>query len=244
MSRGAHARSRKASRRATGRSAPRRPSARATGIRGGAGSTAKKTADRRKPGDAKKTADRRKPGDAKRLGLPLRRRPKTSAARAGRRNRVPVVLAGLVAFVILLVGFPASALWSQHQQLAAASAQLTELQHQNRVLAEQQHQLSSNAEIARLAREDYQLIPKGQTLFNILPPAGHTSSTGSGTMTGDPGSQPLVAPSNAPSMSPDPGLPPTVTATPPQRGSAATSGTSSGPSTFWSRVSDTLEFWK
>ncbi len=159
-----------------------------------------------------------------------------------------MVLAGLVALVILVVGFPASTLWAQHRQLSAASAQLTELEHQNRVLAEQQHQLSSNTEIARLAREDYQLVAPGQTLFDILPPSGTASSTApNGTTTGDPGNQPVVDPSNAPSMSPDPGLPSTVAATAPQPTSGAGSAPASppaNPSSFWSRVSNTLEFWK
>jgi hypothetical protein len=156
-----------------------------------------------------------------------------------------------VAVVILVVGFPASTLWSQHGQLAAASAQLDGLQHENRVLTEQEHQLSSSAEIARLAREDYQLIPQGQTLFDILPPAGSAGATGGGATTGDPANQPLVDPSDAPSMSPDPGLPPSVSASEGQKGSLGGSGApasgssgSSGPTSFWSRVSDTLEFWK
>jgi cell division protein FtsB len=161
---------------------------------------------------------------------------------------VPVVLAALVAVVILVVGFPASTLWAQHGQLAAASAQLSGLQHQNGMLTEQEHQLSSNAEIARLARQDYQLIPKGQTLFDILPPAGTGSTTTDPATTGDPADQPLVAPSDAPSMSPDPGLPPSVAATSPQTDQGGRSGAAPGspatPSSFWSRVSDTLEFWK
>jgi cell division protein FtsB len=161
---------------------------------------------------------------------------------------VPVVLAALVAVVILVVGFPASTLWAQHGQLAAASAQLSGLQHQNRMLTEQEQQLSSNAEIARLARQDYQLIPKGQTLFDILPPAGTGGATADPAMTGDPADQPLVAPSDAPSMSPDPGLPSSVAATPTQKGSGGAPGSAPGtprtPSSFWSRVGDTLEFWK
>ncbi len=159
---------------------------------------------------------------------------------------MPVVLAALVALVILVMGFPATSLWAQHRQLSAASAQLTEVEHQNRMLAEQQRQLSSNAEISRLAREDYQLIPPGQTLFDILPPAGKASSSSpNGSTTGDPGNQPLVDPADAPSMSPDPGLPSGLAATAPQQKPAAGSAPPpSTPSSFWTRVSDTLEFWK
>jgi cell division protein FtsB len=161
---------------------------------------------------------------------------------------VPVVLAALAAVVILMVGFPASTLWAQHRQLSAASAQLTELEHQNQVLTEQEHRLSSNVEIARLARADYQLIPRGQTLFDILPAAAAAgASARSGATIGDPGGQSLVTPSDAPSMSLDPGLPSGVPASPPHTGSTAgptTSPRASAPSSFWARVGNTLEFWK
>ena len=187
-----------------------------------------------------------------------------------RRNRVPVALGALVAVVALGTSFPASALLSQHRQLSASGAELSQLQHENRLLTEQEHQLSSTAEIKRLARQDYQLVSPGQSLYEILPAAGHATTTSPGGMaTGDPSLQPLVAPSDAPDMSPDPGLPQTpsssgpAASSSPAAGAAGTTGStgttgsakagtsSSGgstvaplPSSFWSRVADTLEFWK
>ena len=53
------------------------------------------------------------------------------------------------------------------------------------------------------------MVTKGQVLYDVLPPSGQRTQTTvpGGTQSGDPGNQPLVAPSNAPDMSPDPGLP-------------------------------------
>ena len=193
-----------------------------------------------------------------------------AASHMVRRNRVPVALGALVALVVLGTSFPASALLSQHRQLSASGTQLSQLQHENRLLTEQEHQLSSTAEIKRLARQDYQLVYPGQSLYEILPAAGHaTTTTAGGMATGDPGQQPLVAPADAPDMSPDPGLPQTPSGSAPAASSSPTAGaagaaggaasegsgrvgtSSSGgstvaprPSSFWSRVTDTLEFWK
>jgi cell division protein FtsB len=162
-----------------------------------------------------------------------------------RRNRIPVVLGGAAAAVILVTSFPLSVLVSQHHQLSAEAAQLATLQHQNNLLAEQRQQLNSNAEVKRLARQNYQLVLPGQALFDILPPAGKTTSAAAGAPTaGDPANQPLVSPTQAPDMSPDPGIPSTtVPSSTGTTGSAPTpAATSSGG--FWSRVGSTLEFWK
>ncbi|HWE70109.1 MAG TPA: septum formation initiator family protein [Acidimicrobiales bacterium] len=169
-----------------------------------------------------------------------------------------MAIAALIALVILGTSFPAAALLKQHQQLASSSAQLQKLQHQNQLLSEQQTQLNSKAEIQRLARQDYQLVLTGQTLFNVLPPTGHsTTAVGSSPVSspGDPGAQPLVSPANAPNMTPDPGLPQAGTAgstgTSSSGGSPANSSTgsstgspSASPGGFWHRVTTTLEFWR
>jgi type II secretory pathway pseudopilin PulG len=158
-------------------------------------------------------------------------------------------VATVVALVIVGTSFPASALLSQHHQLASADAQLARVQHQNALLAEQEQQLNNKTEIQRLARQEYQLVLPGQSLFNVLPADGQPVATGGGTSSlGDPGSQPLVSPSNAPDMTPDPGNP-TSDATGTSTGTSpttTTTPTSSGASVggFWHRVSTTLEFWK
>jgi cell division protein FtsB len=233
---------------------------------------AKTAAGSRRPATPRRTGPRRTgpvwsigirkgPARAAGPGGAAKRKP---ASHLVRRNRVPLALGALFALVVLGTSFPASALLSQHHQLSAAGAQLSQLRHENRLLTEKEHQLSSTAEIKRLARQDYQLVSPGQSLYDILPPTGHAAATVPGGMVaGDPGLQPLVAPSDAPGLSPDPGLPQVPASTgsaassSPAAGAAASAGSGraatspSGastvpqrPSSFWSRVTDTLEFWK
>ncbi len=176
--------------------------------------------------------------------------PKSAAHRRRRQaRRIPVAVAALIAATIVGTSFPASALLAQHRQLSAASAELARVQHQNALLADQERQLNAKTEIQRLAREDYQLVLPGQSLYNVLPAAGQSAPTAGGVPSlGDPADQPLVPPADAPDMSPDPGLPATgTTGTGAQRApTAAASGASNGAGggSFWHRVTATLEFWK
>ncbi|HEX3980651.1 MAG TPA: septum formation initiator family protein [Acidimicrobiales bacterium] len=165
-----------------------------------------------------------------------------------RRRRIPVALAGVFAIAVLATSFPISAIISQHRQLSAASAQLHQLQGENRALSEQQHQLNSKVAINEMAREDFQMVSPGQTLFDVLPPKSLSGKLARGTTTGDPANQPLVTPAQAPDLSPQPGLPQPI----PSSAAASPSKPSSGvpasapvqtPSTFWGRVTNTLEFW-
>jgi len=173
----------------------------------------------------------------------------TTADRASaetRRNRMPVALGAAAAAVVLVTSFPLSVLLGQHRQLSAAASQLSSIRHQNNLLAEQRQQLNSDAEVKRLARQNYQLVEPGQALYLILPPAGRsTSSTPGATSAGDPANQPLVAPAQAPNMSPDPGLPTTsVPASTSAVGPASTTAAAKPSGGFWSRVGSTLQFWK
>jgi len=185
-------------------------------------------------------------------------RPRTPSTPLERRRRIPVAVAGLFALAVLATSFPLAGLVSQHRQLSAAAAQLEQVQRDNRALAEQQHALNSNEAVNQLARGDYQMVSPGQTLYEVLPPSSKTGTTTPGAATsGDPGNQPLVAPANAPDLSPQPGLPQPI---PAAAGSSATAGASksgsasgsasggagvsSPPSSFWGRVTGTLEFWK
>ena len=156
---------------------------------------------------------------------------------------MPVAVAAVAALVILATSFPLSVLLGQHRQLSAEAAQLSALRHQNSLLAEQRQQLNSNAEVKRLARQNYQLVEPGRALYDILPPAGQTTSSAPGAPTaGDPANQPLVSPSQAPNMAPDPGLPSTTV--PSTTGTSSVSAPPQATGGFWSRVGSTLEFWK
>ena len=173
--------------------------------------------------------------------------PGSSGVRRHRRSRrVPLAVAVLVAVAVVGTSFPASALLGEHHKLATSDAQLARVDHQNALLAEQEQQLNAKTEIQRLARQDYQLVLPGESLFNVLPATGQSVTTPQGTTSsGDPANQPLVSPADAPNMTPDPGLP-TATTTPAAGGAPATTVPSRGPDGggFWHRVTTTLEFWR
>ena len=191
---------------------------------------------------------------------------KTPASPEQRRHRIPVAVAGVFALAVLATSFPLSQLLSQHHQLSASGAQLAQVQRENKSLTRQEHALGSNVAISQLARGEYQMVSPGQTLFDVLPPSrkrstGTTGATGTTTpgsaVNGDPGNQPLVAPANAPDLSSQAALaqptPVSVAETSKAAATAkdATSSSSSrastvpsAPTTFWGRVSQTLQFWR
>jgi len=166
------------------------------------------------------------------------------------------VVSAAFAALVLGTSFPASGLLSDHRQLAAADAAMHRLRTQNSALAQEKQQLNSKAEIHSLARQDYQLVDPGQTAYNVLPPTSQSTKNGSSGVTGDPGSQPVVAPANAAGMSPDPDVPTTSTTNPPASGAQAPASSGSGSATtpttkpsdtsggFWSRTLHSLEFWR
>jgi hypothetical protein len=154
-----------------------------------------------------------------------------------------VAAGGLLSLGILATALPVSALLAQRGQIAATSAQLAHLRQQNEGLTVEHQQLTDTAEVGRLAREQYQLVTPGQSLFTILPASGTGGSPAAAT---DPGLLPPVAPADAPGMAPDPGLPvqaPTGAGTNASAPSSAPAATGSGAG-FWRRVEGTLEFWR
>ena len=105
-------------------------------------------------------------------------------SREARRSRFLLVGGALLSSVILGAWFPANALYHQHASLASAKAQLNELHEQDAALAQERKNLSDSAEIARIAREQYQLVSPGQQAFEVLPPTG--SSDADAPYSGDP----------------------------------------------------------
>ena len=146
-------------------------------------------------------------GPSARAGRESRRARRHGPSLPARRTRLTVGVAAVFTLILLATSFPLSGLLSQHRQLSAAATQLNQLRRTNRSLTEHEHQLNSKAAIQQLARQRYQLVVPGSTLYDVLPPGGHTSSTAPGAPTsGDPGTQPPVAPADAPDLSPDPNL--------------------------------------
>ncbi len=74
--------------------------------------------------------------------------------------------------VLLLAGFPARAWVAQRHEREKVAAAVREMAAQNRRLEDQARLLQTDAEIERLAREDYNLVRPGEEAFAILPGPG------------------------------------------------------------------------
>ncbi len=152
------------------------------------------------------------------------------------RSRFMLLGAVIVSAVILVAWFPGRSLIHQRSTLASASAQLSQLHQQDAALTKEAKKLSDSAEIARIAREQYQLVSPGQQAFEVLPPSG-SAATGA-PYAGDPGSKGPVAPSAASELPPG-GAAATTVPTP-----ASTAHTRSGAEGALKRMLNTLEFWR
>jgi len=90
--------------------------------------------------------------------------------------RAPRIL-GLVigsialAAVLFLFVLPTRTYLAQRQSLAAAETRLKVFNDQNASLTAQAKQLQTNAEVERLAREQYGLVMPGEKAYVIVPPA-------------------------------------------------------------------------
>ncbi len=135
----------------------------------------------------------------------------------------PLSIATAIAMVV--AWFPLGTLLHQQGQLSAAAQQIAVIQSEQRALAAQQRTVATKAEATMLARQLYQLVKPGQSLIQVLP---GTAAEGAGS--GDPGYQPLVAPSSVAA----------TPATPATSAHAAPSGWRG----FVSRLVRTLEFWR
>lgn len=151
----------------------------------------------------------------------------------------------ILSAAILVAWFPASSLLQQRSNLASASTQLRELHEQDSALAQERRNLSDSSEIARIAREQYQLVNPGQQAFEVLPPAG--SSEPGTSYAGDPGANEPVAPSSAAELPPGSVATTTAPASTAHRGhsgSGAGGHQSAGTTGFGARILRTLEFWR
>ncbi len=169
---------------------------------------------------------------------------------AHRRSVVALIGSVVAAAVILVAWFPAGALIDQHRTLAETSSSLDHLKIENRALKVESKNLSTPSEIARIARQQFQLIAPGEQAYQVLPPPG-TAGGATDPYSGDPGNSAPVSPSAAAE------LPPgavkdgqAVSASSGHKaghrtGSASTSATgqASSPGLF-GRLLRTLEFWR
>jgi cell division protein FtsB len=162
-----------------------------------------------------------------------------------RRDRALLIGAVVLSGLMLAAWFPASALYHQHQQLAATSTSLSAVRTEDAALRQEEQRLGSSAEVNRIAREQYQLVEPGQQAYEVLPSSG-------GAYDGDPGLEGPVKPSAASE------LPPGSTAQSEGtqskgEGSGGRSSTTQGrnattspaaPTSLMGRIAQTLEFWR
>jgi hypothetical protein len=76
---------------------------------------------------------------------------------------------GVLIAVLGLFVFPSRTYLDQRRQLAAATRNVQTLNQQNDALQQRADQLHTDAEIERLAREQYHLVKPGEKAFAILP---------------------------------------------------------------------------
>jgi cell division protein FtsB len=176
-----------------------------------------------------------------------------------RRARIIWVVCGAFCLLVLLSSFPAHALLRQRSAINSSSAELDRLNAGNKELQSEATELSNPANIAALARSDYDMVSPGETAYDVLPSArtqkesskGHSSLNQSAIAPGSPESQALLgeAGSAVPATSGSTSSGSTSTGSTPTgsqstgSGGAGSSGAHSTPG-LWGRVLDTLEFWR
>jgi cell division protein FtsB len=90
--------------------------------------------------------------------------------RAARRAAVPLLIAVLTCGVLFLGVFPTRTYMNQRSATDAAEARLAELQASNEQRQQRVDVLMTDAEIERIAREQYGLARPGEEVYRILPP--------------------------------------------------------------------------
>ncbi len=88
------------------------------------------------------------------------------------RRAWPLVAAVVVVGLAFLAVFPTRTYLSQRRDLENTEQRLAVLSRQNQELNGRVARLNTDAEIERLAREQYNLVRPGEEAFAILPPPG------------------------------------------------------------------------
>lgn len=169
-----------------------------------------------------------------------------SATGTGALGRYPSwvwPVGALVASAVLVAAwFPFGSWTHQRAAQSAASSQLSKLKAETKALQHEQVRLKDPKELARIAREQYQLVNPGDRVVQVLPPTANQSAlaTGKQPFAGDPGLKPPVAPSAAGLLG-DGTQATEVQPNATPKAAAASEPPSQG---FVQRVLRTLEFWR
>jgi cell division protein FtsL len=89
-----------------------------------------------------------------------------------RRLFWPLVGSVVIVAMLFLFVFPTRTWFQQRDEIAAAEKRLQVLDEQNQRLSARVNQLQTDAEVERIAREQYQLVRPGEEAFAILPAPG------------------------------------------------------------------------
>jgi cell division protein FtsB len=87
-----------------------------------------------------------------------------------RRALWPLLLSVVLVGVLFAGVFPTRTFLSQRASISHAQKQLAVLDEQNAQLERRAQELESDAEIERLAREQYNLVKPGEEAYAVLPP--------------------------------------------------------------------------
>ena len=102
---------------------------------------------------------------------PPTRNPAATETRHRRRVLLRVVLGAMAAVALLFVFvFPARTLLAQRQQTEKERREVELLNEQSRKLEEESKRLQSDAEIERMAREQYGFVYPGEHPYVVVPP--------------------------------------------------------------------------
>lgn len=85
------------------------------------------------------------------------------------RRILGFALITLALLAVMVVVMPTRTWLHQREQLAAEEARLAVLQRENHRLAARVEELQTDAEVERLAREQYNLVKPGEEAYAILP---------------------------------------------------------------------------
>ena len=87
-----------------------------------------------------------------------------------RRALWPLLVSVVLVGVMFAAVFPTRTYLAQRTSISRAEKQLDVLDEQNRALERRADALRSDAEIERLAREQYNLVKPGEEAYAVLPP--------------------------------------------------------------------------
>jgi cell division protein FtsB len=143
--------------------------------------------------DRTRAPQRRTSQTAKRAA-PRRRPPSRSPTEVARRHRrvlVRLLLGGMVIVALLFAFvFPARTLLAQRQQTEKERARLEVLREQTRKLEAETRRLQNDAEIERIAREQYNFMRPGERPYVVVPPPTTAPPAPSTTTPAPPSSKP------------------------------------------------------